>query len=144
MLSKSLTRTPLTTPRMTLRTTPSAPPIIVWFRDDLRLSDHPALHAAAKTAAKTGAPVACLYVLDDAAGRAPGSAARWWLAQSLRAPGTDIAARGGSLALRKGPAARVITELSRETGAGAVYWNTIAQAPHQAVERHLEAALSKL
>ena len=25
-------------------------PIIVWFRDDLRLSDHPALHAAAKDA----------------------------------------------------------------------------------------------
>jgi deoxyribodipyrimidine photolyase len=34
--------------------------IIVWFRDDLRLSDHPALHAAAKA----GAPVICLYVLE--------------------------------------------------------------------------------
>ena len=32
---------------------PTPPPVIVWFRDDLRLSDHPALHAAAKT----GAPV---------------------------------------------------------------------------------------
>jgi deoxyribodipyrimidine photo-lyase len=61
------------------------------------LSDHPALHAAAKS----GAPVICLYVLDDAAGRAPGGAARWWLAQSLRALGADIAARGGFLALRK-------------------------------------------
>jgi deoxyribodipyrimidine photolyase len=30
--------------------------IIVWFRDDLRLSDHPAL----STAAKTGAPVLAL------------------------------------------------------------------------------------
>ncbi|MGZ3351191.1 MAG: deoxyribodipyrimidine photo-lyase, partial [Xanthobacteraceae bacterium] len=27
----------------------SASPCIVWFRDDLRLSDHPALHAASKT-----------------------------------------------------------------------------------------------
>src|SRR3954451_19759454 len=87
MLSKSLTRIPLTTPRTTLRTTPSALPIILWFRDDLRLSDHPPLHAAAKAAATTGAPVICLYVLDDAAGRALGAAARWWLGQSLQPPG---------------------------------------------------------
>src|SRR3954471_19990087 len=134
----------LTTPRTTLSNTPSAPAIIVWFRDDLRLSDHPALRAAAKTAAKTGAPVICLYVLDDAAGRAPGAAARWWLAQSLRALGADIATRGGSLILRKGPAARVIAEVARESGARSVYWNGIAQAPHQAIERQLEAALAKI
>jgi deoxyribodipyrimidine photo-lyase len=104
------------------------------------LSDHPALHAAAKT----GAPVICLCVLDDAAGRAAGGAARWWLAQSLRALGADVAARGGSLVLCRGPAARAIPEVARESEAGAVYWNTIAQAPHQAVEKQLEAALAKL
>ncbi len=65
---------------------PASPaPCIVWFRDDLRLSDHPALHAAADR----GAPVICLYVLDETAARCPrrplGGAARWWLAQSLRA-----------------------------------------------------------
>ena len=74
----------------------------------------------------------------------PGGAARWWLAQSLRALGADVAARGGSLVLRKGPAAKVIPEVARESGASAVYWNTIAQAPHQAVEKQLEAALAKL
>jgi deoxyribodipyrimidine photo-lyase len=56
-------------------------PSIVWFRDDLRLSDHPALHAASKT----GAPVICLYVFDEARDvpnmRPLGGAARWWLAQ---------------------------------------------------------------
>ncbi|MGX4771265.1 cryptochrome/photolyase family protein [Bradyrhizobium guangdongense] len=104
------------------------------------MSDHPALHAAAGS----GAPVICLYVLDDAAGRAPGGAARWWLAQSLRALGADIAARGGSLVLRKGSAARVIPEVARESGASVVYWNAIAQAPHRAVEKQLEAALAKL
>ena len=34
------------------------PTDIVWFRDDLRLSDHPALHAAGPR------PVSGLYVLD--------------------------------------------------------------------------------
>ena len=85
-----------------------------------------------------------LYVLDDTAGRAPGGAARWWLAQSLHMLGADIAARGGSLELRTGAAARVIPEVARESGASVVYWNTIAQAPHQAVEKQLEAALAEL
>ncbi|MDU3131521.1 MAG: deoxyribodipyrimidine photo-lyase, partial [Bradyrhizobium sp.] len=35
-------------------------PIVVWFRESLRLSDHPALHAAATS----GAPVICCYVYD--------------------------------------------------------------------------------
>ncbi|WP_246776287.1 deoxyribodipyrimidine photo-lyase [Bradyrhizobium sp. CCBAU 53351] len=104
------------------------------------MSDHPALHAAATS----GAPVVCLYVLDDSVARPPGGATRWWLAQSLRALGAAIAARGGSLVLRRGPAARMIPELVRETGARSVYWNGIAQAPHQAVERQLEAALARL
>src|SRR6516225_5081153 len=109
----------------------SAPPCIVWFRDDLRLSDHPALHAAAKS----GAPVICLHVLDEPVGRPLGGAARWWLAQSLRSLGKTLAAIGGSLTLRRGPAAKVIPELARESEAGCVHWNEIAQAPHQAVEK---------
>ena len=39
----------------------SGAPCIVWFRDDLRLSDHPALHEAAGA----GSPVICLYILDE-------------------------------------------------------------------------------
>ncbi|WP_456727131.1 deoxyribodipyrimidine photo-lyase [Bradyrhizobium sp. USDA 3397] len=75
------------------------------------MSDQHALHAAT-----SGAPVLCLYVLDEAAGRAPGGAARWWLAQSLRALGAEIGARGGSLVLRRGPAAKVIPEVVRQSG----------------------------
>ena len=37
------------------------PPVIVWFRQDLRLADNPALQAAAAT----GAPVIPVYILDD-------------------------------------------------------------------------------
>ena len=43
--------------------------------------------------------------------------------------------------LRKGPAARIIAELARETRAGSVFWNEIAQAPHQAVADQVAAAL---
>src|ERR1700721_1873744 len=100
----------------------SAPPSIVWFRDDLRLSDHPALHAAAKVYAETGAPVICLYVLDQSDrpnARPLGGAARWWLAQSLRALQASLRSIGSSLVLRQGPAARIIAELAQEAGAHA-------------------------
>src|SRR3954453_12749244 len=119
-------------------------PHIVWFRNDLRLSDHPALSAAARG----GAPVICLYVLDDVsaplrppAARPLGAAARWWLAQSLRALQASLAARGTRLVLRKGPAARIITALAREVDAGCVFWNEIATAPDQAVADEVAAAL---
>ncbi|WP_445488735.1 cryptochrome/photolyase family protein [Rhodopseudomonas sp. RCAM05734] len=117
-------------------------PCIVWFHDDLRLSDHPALHAASKT----GAPVICLYVLDEhSAGiRPPGGAVRWWLAQSLRALLTSLEAIGGTLVLRRGRAADVIAAVAREVDAAQVFWNEIAQVPHLAVADEVIAALADL
>jgi deoxyribodipyrimidine photo-lyase len=118
--------------------------VIVWFRDDLRLSDHPALHEAAKS----GAAVIGLYVLDDS--RRPahemetrplGGAARWWLAQSLRRLQESLAAIGGTLVLRRGPAVKAVSELAREIQARQVFWNEIAQAPELARANKVEAAL---
>ncbi|PAY05092.1 deoxyribodipyrimidine photolyase [Bradyrhizobium sp. UFLA03-84] len=124
----------------------SAQPVIVWFRDDLRLSDHPALHEAASR----GAPVVGLYVRDEhsralkpPAARPLGGATRWWLAQSLRSLRKSLEAIGGTLVLRTGPTASVIAAVARETNAGTVFWNDIAQAPHQAVAADVEAALAK-
>jgi deoxyribodipyrimidine photo-lyase len=122
-------------------------PIIVWFRDDLRLSDHPALHAATKT----DAPVLCLYLLDEQStqikppqARPLGGATRWWLAQSLHALSERIAAIGGTLVLRRGAAAQVIPALAREINASHVYWNEIAQAPHLAITSDVTEALADL
>src|SRR5271169_5031248 len=119
-------------------------PCIVWFRDDLRLSDHPALHAAAATSH----PLICLFILDEtgkSTGTRPiGGAARWWLAQSLRALQKCLGAMGVPLLLRKGNAADIISEVARESGAREVFWNKIAQAPHHTVEREIATALRDL
>ena len=58
------------------------PPVIVWFRRDLRVTDNPALTAAADT----GNPVLPVYILDDknAGDWKMGAASRWWLHQSLK------------------------------------------------------------
>jgi deoxyribodipyrimidine photo-lyase len=124
-----------------LMLSPLTSPCIVWFRDDLRLADHPALHAAART----GSPVICLYVFDEQSTglRRLGGAARWWLAQSLRALQDSLRRLGSPLVLRQGSAPGVIAELARETGAGTVFWNEIAQAPHRAVADQVVAALTE-
>jgi deoxyribodipyrimidine photo-lyase len=108
----------------------SGAPCIVWFRDDLRLSDHPALHEAAGA----GSPVICLYILDETLplpARPLGAAARWWLARSLRSLEQSLDAIGARLVLRRGPAAQIIADLAQETGAETVFWNEIAYEPYE-------------
>ena len=68
-------------------------PALLWFRDDLRLSDNPALLAA-----RERGPLLCLYVFDDAPERRPlGGASRWWLSRSLKALSRAIAEKGGRM-----------------------------------------------
>jgi deoxyribodipyrimidine photo-lyase len=93
-------------------------PIIVWFRQDLRVADHPALTAAAQA----GQPVIPLYILDD---RAPGlwkrgGASRWWLHHSLEALGRDLTALGSRLIVRQGETSVVLAEIAAATGARAI------------------------
>jgi len=96
------------------------PPAIVWFRKDLRLSENPALAAAAAT----GKPLILLYILEEDDGQRPlGGASLWWLDKSLRALGEDVSSRGGQLTLRRGRATKVLRSVVEESGADAVYWN---------------------
>jgi len=93
-------------------------PVIIWFRQDLRLADNPALRAATAM----GAPVLPLFVLDDAA---PGDwkwggASRWWLHHSLEALDKSLK---GHLVLRRGDAAKIVKALVKDTKAQAVLWN---------------------
>lgn len=96
-------------------------PVIVWFRQDLRLTDNPALTHAATG----GRPLLCLYILDDETpGRwRLGSASRWWLHESLAALGHELALLGGRLLLRRGPAEEVLRSVIADSAARAVAWN---------------------
>jgi len=99
----------------------SSQPIIVWFREDLRLSDNPALLAAAST----GAPIVCVYVLEEPADgrRELGGASRWWLHHSLLALKDSLKKCGCPLLLRRGDAGEIIRTVVEEIDAGAVFWN---------------------
>lgn len=96
----------------------SEPPVLVWFRQDLRLADQAALVAAASQG-----PVVPLYVLDDETPGewAIGGAQRWWLHHSLAALDAALRAKGSRLILRRGPAAEVVPAVAEEVGAAAVH-----------------------
>ncbi len=91
---------------------------IVWLRRDLRLSDQPALYAAAQAG-----PVIPVYVLEDeAAGdHAYGGASRWWLHQALIKFGDALKAEGSRLILRKGNAAEQIAQIAQSVNAQTVH-----------------------
>ena len=120
------------------------PPIVVWFRDDLRLADHPALDAAART----GAPLICVYVFDNQSSKSGlrplGGASLWWLARSLQALSADLEAKGAKLILRKGSTANVLVDIARESHAQSVYWNDIAIEACRDVTRDVATSLSRI
>lgn len=98
----------------------SNPLTIVWFRQDLRIEDHPALLAAGNRGA-----VLPLYIADDNAegNWKMGSATKWWLHHSLKSLNADLKKIGLTLIIRSGNSLKVLNQLIDETGASAVYWS---------------------
>ena len=94
---------------------------LVWFRQDLRLADNPALDAAVKR----GEPIIPLYLWspEDDGDWPPGAASRWWLHQSLTALDDALKERGSKLILAQGRATAELPQLTEQTGATAIYWN---------------------
>lgn len=95
----------------------SRQPILMWFRRDLRLSDHPALTAACKS----GAPVIPVFICDDLVD-GYGAAPKWRLGLGVETLAESLIKMGSSLILRRGDALDALRKLTQETGAGAVYW----------------------
>ena len=95
-------------------------PVLVWFRQDLRLSDHPALTEAARRG-----PVIPVYIHDPLGEQAwaPGAASRWWLHHSLASLDGALSRRGLRLILRSGDSLRILRDLVRETGAGSLHFS---------------------
>lgn len=119
----------------------SPPPVVVWFRQDLRLNDNPALAAAAAS----GRPVIAVYILDTSGGDwTPGGAVRWWLHHSLTSLATALRRHYGlQLTLRCGDPAAILPALLQETGAETVHWNRVYEPGGIARDAALKAALQK-
>ncbi len=114
-------------------------PAIVWFRQDLRLSDHPALAAALNR----GGPVVPVFIWapEEEGAWPPGAASKWWLHHSLLALQDDLKRAGSRLVLRIGPSLDTLRQLLAETGAGAVYWNRRYEPAARERDGHAKQAL---
>ena len=111
-------------------------PLILWFRRDLRLGDHPMLAEAVAT----GRPLIPVFILDPET-EAMGAAAKQRLEMALAAFGRALEAAGSRLILRRGPALTVLERLVAETGAAGVMWTRAYDAPSRARDQAVKAAL---
>ena len=93
----------------------------MWFRNDLRLDDNPALRAALDAGL---APV-CVYIHapDEEGAWAPGAASDAWRHRSLAALDAQLRRRGSRLRLFHGPALATLQSLVETCEAQAVFWN---------------------
>ncbi|ACI23155.1 deoxyribodipyrimidine photolyase [Coxiella burnetii Dugway 5J108-111] len=112
---------------------------IFWFRQDLRLSDNPALVEAAKSADH----LIPLYILDDQL-KMLGDAQRWWLHHSLSSLQTALSKKGTSLILKKGDTKRVLLELIKKYKVEKIYWNRSYEPPYREIDTYLENRLPPL
>ncbi|NID14453.1 cryptochrome/photolyase family protein [Luteibacter yeojuensis] len=96
---------------------------LVWFRRDLRLADHPALHAAVASHDR----IVALYV--HAPGEegewAPGAASRWWLHHSLEALDASLRRHGGHLEVLRGDSLEALRATAAACKADALYLNRL-------------------
>jgi branched-chain amino acid aminotransferase len=82
------------------------PPVVLWFRQDLRLTDHQALSLALST----GQPILPLYILEERRTRPLGAASLWWLHESLK----DLENSLTYLCLRRGKPEEIFMDGMRQ------------------------------
>lgn len=94
---------------------------IVWFRQDLRIADNPALRAACASCDS----VVCLFIDDPESQTVSqlGAASRVWLHHSLSNLSDSIQQRGSSLVFAQGDSETVLRKASEHYQATRLFWN---------------------
>jgi deoxyribodipyrimidine photo-lyase len=111
---------------------------VMWFRRDLRTSDHPALARALADAG--GAAILPLFVHIPAPWQRLGVPARRYVSASLAALREDL----GELHVRTGDPARVLADLAREIGPLTVHVTEAHTPRGRARDAQVAAALAPL
>lgn len=115
---------------------------VVWFRQDLRLADNPALTAAAAS----GNRVIPLWIDEpiDRGASQIGAAARVWLHHSLTALSHSLAERGVPMLVARGDAEQVLSDVMSATGATSLMWNRRYDPGSIAVDKAIKARFSEV
>ncbi len=107
----------------------------MWFRQDLRLADNPALVDACDRG-----EIIPIYILDDenADSWKIGGASRWWLHHALEDLNRSL---NQGLQLYKGEASAILSDLAHQTGAEAIVWNRCYEPWRIARDAKIKSAL---
>lgn len=113
---------------------------IVWFRRDLRLDDHLALHAACKDYEQ----VIPLYIHspNDEGDWPQGGASLWWLHHALDSLKTELESKGGYLVRRVGDTLKILTEMIESEKPDALYFNRRYEPQQIELEDQINRKLS--
>jgi deoxyribodipyrimidine photo-lyase len=116
-------------------------PVLLWFRQDLRLNDNAALVAAHTS----GKPVVPVFIFDDDVNNPYniGAASRWWLHHSLISLSQALDSQGATLVLRHGNTTEQLVNLARETNAAAIHCSTQIEPTAKSHEASLCNALKE-
>lgn len=119
---------------MTTKTTTTRK-TIHWFRQDLRLTDNPALHNSANQG-----EVICIYIHNPKSSIALGEAGKWWLYKSLHDLNKQLK---GKLRCFNGSPSNILDALVTETGATSISWNQGFTPEQRLEEQEIEALLTE-
>lgn len=108
---------------------------IHWFRQDLRVSDNPALTSASKN--HTVLPI---YIFDEenAGEYSMGGASKHWLHYSLKSLNNSLE---NQLSLYRGNPLDILSDLIDRFGAQAVYWNRCYEPWRMKRDEHIKSKL---
>lgn len=111
------------------------PVSIMWFRQDLRVKDNPALNAACDLG-----KIIPVYIADTSVPekRLPGSVTKWWLHQSLNSLNDRL---NGHLQVFSSDPADLISELMARFDVQHIFWNRLYEPWHVARDKKLKQAL---
>ncbi len=113
---------------------------IVWFRQDLRINDNPALFEACARHAS----VMPIYIFDRK-NSVQGRAQAWWLHHSLNALEKSLHAKLKlKLILQQGDPLAILSELINKFSINAVYWNRCYEPLVIGRDKKIKASLQEI
>ena len=118
------------------------PATIIWFRNDLRLKDNPALAKAARESST----IIPLYIHspEQEGELSIGAASRWWLHQSLASLTAELSKMGLSLIIKRNKTAgAALLEVLEESGAKNVYWNRRYEPHLIEIDKNIKSELKE-
>ena len=126
------------------------PPVILWFRNDLRLIDNPALYNASKISIEENRKIICLYIFENYANFSSnyGSASKWWLHGSLKNLDDELTTLNeeqisSSLNFFQGDPRNIIIDLCKKYKSDNVFWNRRYEPEHVKRDKEIKLQLKK-